>query len=121
MFGYALKNSMMTVTRNLSLSTSRFGGTLVIAEHNGGKLSPSVLNTISAASQLKTDSITCLLTGQSCGGAASELAKVSGVSKVLVAEADVLKGSLPGILYFSQRFIFIYLFEQIQLFYRACH
>jgi electron transfer flavoprotein alpha subunit len=59
---------------------------LVIAEHDNVSLKPSTLNTIAAAAKIGGD-IHVLIAGSHCSAAAAEAAKVSGVSKVLVADA----------------------------------
>jgi len=82
---------------NLRLLTGlahRFQSTLVVAEHNNDKLTPITLNAITAASKLGGD-ISCLVAGTDCAKVAEELSKVQGVNKVLVAQNDCYKGSLP--------------------------
>ena len=58
---------------------------LVIAEHNNESLNAATLNVITAAQAIGGD-IDVLVAGSNCGGAASEAAQVSGVSKVLSAD-----------------------------------
>ena len=53
------------------------------------------MNTISAASQLGGD-VTVLLAGGDVASAATEVAAVKGVSKVLTAQKDIYVGLLPG-------------------------
>lgn len=60
---------------------------LVIAEHENGSLKAATLNTVTAAQQLGGD-IDLLVAGSDCGAAAEQAAKVSGVSKVLLADAE---------------------------------
>ena len=60
-------------------------GILVIAEHDNASLKGATLNTVAAAQQIGGD-IDLLVAGENCGAAAEEAAKVSGVSKVLVAD-----------------------------------
>jgi electron transfer flavoprotein alpha subunit len=60
---------------------------LVIAEHENGALKGATLNTVTAAQQLGGD-IDLLVAGTGCAGAAEEAAKVAGVNKVLLADAD---------------------------------
>ncbi len=55
---------------------------LVIAQHNNQTVNDSVLNTVSAASQL-SDSIDIIVMGSQCDAAASDAASISGVSKVI--------------------------------------
>ncbi|KAJ1347363.1 hypothetical protein KIN20_002399 [Parelaphostrongylus tenuis] len=74
--------------------TSRFGSTLVIAEHDDADLVPITFNAITAAGKLGDD-ITVLVTGANASKVAEKVAKVSGVKKVLVAQDDKLKNNLP--------------------------
>ena len=60
---------------------------LVIAEHDNNGIKPAVLNTVTAAKALGDD-IHVLVAGQQCSGAADAAAKMAGVTKVLVADAD---------------------------------
>ncbi|XP_023789443.1 electron transfer flavoprotein subunit alpha, mitochondrial [Cyanistes caeruleus] len=71
----------------------RSQSTLVVAEHNNESLTPITLNTITAAKRLGGE-VSCLVAGTSCDKVASELSKVQGVAKVLVAQHDVYKGFL---------------------------
>ncbi len=59
---------------------------LVIAEHDNGAIKPAVLNTVTAAKALGED-IHVLVAGHQCSGAGEAAAKVSGVTKALVADA----------------------------------
>lgn len=59
---------------------------LVIAEHDNASLKGSTLNTVAAAAQCGTD-IHVLVAGHDCAAAAAAAAKITGVSKVLVADA----------------------------------
>ncbi|XP_064168535.1 electron transfer flavoprotein subunit alpha, mitochondrial [Anguilla rostrata] len=83
-----------TNLRQLSSLLHRFQSTLVVAEHNNDKLSPITLNAITAASRVGGE-VSCLVAGTSCAKVAEELSKVKGVQKVLLAEHDAYKGSLP--------------------------
>lgn len=58
---------------------------LVIAEHDNAQLKASTLNTVTAASQLGDD-IQVLVAGSGCGAVAEAAAKITDVSKVLVAD-----------------------------------
>ena len=58
---------------------------LVIAEHNNNELNPSTLNTVTAGSQL--GEVDILIAGENSSAVASAAAQVSGVKKVLHAEA----------------------------------
>jgi electron transfer flavoprotein alpha subunit len=62
---------------------------LVIAEHDNATLKPSTLNTVTAATKLSGE-ITVLVAGHDCAGAAQAAARVAGVNKVLVADAEAL-------------------------------
>ncbi|KJH51802.1 electron transfer flavoprotein FAD-binding domain protein [Dictyocaulus viviparus] len=72
----------------------RFGSTLVISEHDDQNLAPVTLNTITAAKKLGDD-VYVLVTGAHASKLAEQVAKVSGVKKVLVAQSEQLKNNLP--------------------------
>lgn len=76
---------------NISL---RLKSTLVIAEHNNGKLNPITLNTITAAKKISGDGVSVLVAGTNCGSISNALSKVPGVSKILVSENEAFKGFL---------------------------
>jgi len=59
---------------------------LVIAEHDNQTLKAATLNTVAAAAKLGTE-VHVLVAGANCAAAASEAAKVAGVTKVRVADA----------------------------------
>ena len=59
---------------------------LVIAEHDNATLKAATLNTVTAAAQLGED-IAILVAGHNCGAVAQAAAQVTGVKKVLVADA----------------------------------
>ena len=59
---------------------------LIIAEHDGGAIKPSTLNTVAAAAKIGGD-IHVLVAGSGCAGAAKAAAGAAGVAKVLVADA----------------------------------
>lgn len=86
-----------TCTKGISRSfqitafVQRFQSTLVIAEHNNEKLLPITQNTISAAKKLGGE-ISVLVAGTKCGSVAEEVAKASGLGKVLIAENEAFKG-----------------------------
>lgn len=67
--------------------------TLVIAEHDNANLHASTLNTISAASQIGGD-VHVLVAGSGAGDVAAQAASVSGVAKVLHADADHYKDAV---------------------------
>jgi len=72
----------------------RFQSTLVVVEHNNEKLTPITLNAITAAAQMGGE-VACLVAGTQCAKVAEEVSKVSGVSKVLLADSEAFKGFLP--------------------------
>jgi len=57
---------------------------LVYAEHDNKALKPATLSTVAAAKQL--GDVTLLVAGSGCAAVADAAAKVSGVSKVLLAD-----------------------------------
>jgi electron transfer flavoprotein alpha subunit len=59
---------------------------LVIAEHDAAGLKPATLNAVSAAAKLGGD-VALLVAGQNCRAAAEAAANVTGVAKVLLADA----------------------------------
>uniref|UniRef100_A0A7N6C5S0 Electron transfer flavoprotein subunit alpha n=1 Tax=Anabas testudineus TaxID=64144 RepID=A0A7N6C5S0_ANATE len=65
-----------------------------VAEHNNDKLTPITLNAITAASKLGGE-VSCLVAGTDCAKVVEQISKVQGVKKVLVAQHDSYKGSLP--------------------------
>jgi electron transfer flavoprotein alpha subunit len=67
---------------------------LVIAEHDNSSLKPATKVAISAASAIGGD-ITVIVAGVGCDGAATEAASVSGVSKVIKADAACYEHQLP--------------------------
>lgn len=66
---------------------------LIIAEHNNEMLSPVTYHAVTAASELGTVSI--LVAGLNCQSVANEAALISGVDKVLVADAPHYENRLP--------------------------
>ena len=67
--------------------------TLVIAQHDNAELHASTLNTITAATQIGGD-IHVLVAGSGAGAVAQEVANVTGVAKVLHADADHYKDNV---------------------------
>jgi electron transfer flavoprotein alpha subunit len=59
---------------------------LVIAEHDNAVLKAATLNTVTAATQLGSD-VTVMVAGHGCGAVAEAAAQVTGVTKVLIADA----------------------------------
>jgi len=72
---------------------SRLQSTLVIAEHDNNSLKGVTLNAITAASKLGGD-VSCLVAGSGCSKAAEQVAKISGVKKVLLADNKAFAGFL---------------------------
>ena len=62
----------------------------MVAEHKNGKLSPSTLNTISAASALGTGDLSLLVAGAATESATQEAQNVTGVHKILTAQHEAL-------------------------------
>jgi len=60
---------------------------LVIAEHDHRAVKPATLNTVTAAREL-AESVTVLVAGDQCRAAAESAARVQGVAKVLLCEAE---------------------------------
>lgn len=66
---------------------------LVIAEHDNTELKGATLNTVAAATQLDSD-IHVLVAGEDVSAVAEAAAKITGVTKVLVADGAVLAHGL---------------------------
>jgi electron transfer flavoprotein alpha subunit len=66
---------------------------LVVAEHTGEAIAPASLSTVTAATELSGD-VTVLIAGKDCGAAAQAAAKVAGVARVLVTDADLYAHAL---------------------------
>jgi electron transfer flavoprotein alpha subunit len=67
--------------------------TLVLAEHDNKSLNEATAKTLAATSKLGGD-VHVLVAGKGASGVADEAAKLSGVSKVLLAESDALEHGL---------------------------
>lgn len=59
---------------------------LVIAEHNGAALNPSVAKCVSCATQIDGADVDIAVLGASTAGVAAEAAQISGVSRVVTVE-----------------------------------
>ncbi len=66
---------------------------LVIAEHEGGALKTSTLNTITAAKAIGDD-VHILVAGKDCQSVVDEAAKIDGIAKVLKADDDAYEHQL---------------------------
>ncbi|MEM9277335.1 MAG: electron transfer flavoprotein subunit alpha/FixB family protein [Pseudomonadota bacterium] len=67
--------------------------TLLIADHDNASLSDQTAKALTAATEIGGD-IHVLVAGKGCDAAAQEAAKLSGVAKVLVADADIYEYQL---------------------------
>ncbi|KAG0364404.1 electron-transfer-flavoprotein, alpha polypeptide [Gamsiella multidivaricata] len=75
-------------------ATSGNVSALLFVEHKDNKVAASTLNALTAASKLG-GSITALVAGNAPDAVVSEVAKLSGVSKVLVAKDAAFEHTLP--------------------------
>jgi len=66
---------------------------LVIAEHDNASLKGSTLNTVTAAAQCGGE-VHVLIAGHNCAAAAEAASKISGVTKVLIADAPQFSDGL---------------------------
>ncbi|KAI1319271.1 hypothetical protein EDD11_004408 [Mortierella claussenii] len=87
-----------TALPSLSLArayaTSGNVSTLLLVEHKDNKVAASTLNALTAASKLG-GSVTALVASNAPDAVVGEVAKLSGVSKVLVAKNDAFTHALP--------------------------
>ena len=60
---------------------------LLVADHDNSSLSDQTAKSLTAAAEIGTN-INILVAGKGCGDVAAEAARLSGVGKVLVADAD---------------------------------
>jgi len=67
---------------------------LVIAEHDNESIKAATLNTVTAAQAIGAD-VHVLVAGAGCQGAANSAAEISGVSKVICADAEAYAHQLP--------------------------
>lgn len=74
--------------------SARFESTIIVGEHNDGKLSASTLSAITAAKKIGGD-VSVLVAGTKVAEVAQQVSKISGVTKVLTVESESLKGLLP--------------------------
>ncbi|MEK9677349.1 MAG: FAD-binding protein [Rhodospirillaceae bacterium] len=65
---------------------------LVIADHDNNALKGAVMNTVTAAAAL--GDVHVLVAGKDCSAAANQAAALTGVAKVLVADADIYTNAL---------------------------
>ncbi|TPW31067.1 electron transfer flavoprotein subunit alpha/FixB family protein [Martelella alba] len=62
---------------------------LLLAEHDGNKISDQTAKAVTAAAEIGGD-IHVLVTGKDCAAAGADAAKLDGIAKVLVADAEAL-------------------------------
>jgi electron transfer flavoprotein alpha subunit len=67
--------------------------TLVLAEHDNTALKASTLNTVAAAAELGDD-VHVLVAGADCAAVAEEASKLAGITKVLLADAEIYRYDL---------------------------
>ena len=70
---------------------------LVVAEHSAGSLVSAVFNTVTAAAQIGSHgggNVDVLVAGKDCGAVAAQAAKITGVSKVLLADSACYEHAL---------------------------
>lgn len=79
--------------RALSACQSRSAGTLVIAEHKEGAVSPATFNAVTAATQLGKE-VTCIVAGKDAKTLGDALAQIAGVTSVLVGNDGKYDGQL---------------------------
>merc|ERR1712012_752120 len=91
MFGLTSKAKLVSVPLSQWV---RNQSTLIVAEHNGEKLLQNTRHAVTAAKKLGGD-ISCIVAGPKCAGPAAEVAKIEGISKVIVAENAAYEGFLP--------------------------
>ena len=60
---------------------------LLFAEHDNAELKPATLNVVTAATTL--GEVTILVAGSGCSAVAEAAAKITGITKVLIADAEV--------------------------------
>ncbi|KAF9996757.1 hypothetical protein BGZ79_009527 [Entomortierella chlamydospora] len=92
---FALRRTALpTLSLARGYATSGNVSTLLLVEHKDNKVAASTLNTLTAATKLG-GSVTALVAGDAPDSVASEVAKLSGVSKVLVAKDAAFAHVLP--------------------------
>ena len=90
-----LRKCVSPIRRNLSgfnttNTFNRYASTLIVGEHSNGVLSDTTKSCITAASQVpNNESINILLSGSDCQNAASDAAKLQGVTKVIYCSDDL--------------------------------
>lgn len=93
-----LKNGLNSVTlchrRKTFWLRIRNQSTLVIAEHDNGKLAAVTGSAVTAASKIGGE-ISILVAGTEVKAVAEQASKLKGVGKVFTAQSDSLKGFLP--------------------------
>ncbi|RIA91775.1 electron transfer flavo protein-like protein subunit alpha [Glomus cerebriforme] len=93
------KGTLLAVRPNLVLrgyATAQDVSTLLLVEHKDKAISSSTLNALTAASKL-SDNVTALVAGEDPEHVASEVSKIKGVSKVLIAKDKVYEHGLAEV------------------------
>ncbi|KAF9351281.1 hypothetical protein BGX26_010671 [Mortierella sp. AD094] len=92
---FALRRTALpTLSLARGYASSGNVSTLLLVEHKDNKVAASTLNTLTAATKLG-GSVTALVAGNAPDSVVSEVAKLSGVSKVLVAKDAAFTHALP--------------------------
>ncbi|KAG0340663.1 hypothetical protein BG004_006328 [Podila humilis] len=92
---FALRRSALpTLSLARGYATSGNVSTLLLVEHKDNKIAASTLNALTAASTLG-GSVTALVAGNTPETIVGEVAKLAGVSKVLVAKDAAFANALP--------------------------
>lgn len=89
---------MLRFSRTISgrANWARLASTLAYVEHAGGQATPGSLSAINAARQIQgSDEVTALVAGSNASEVANAIKKVSGLSKVLVAESGSYDHHMP--------------------------
>ncbi|KAF9414184.1 hypothetical protein BGZ94_000494 [Podila epigama] len=91
---FALRRTIPTIALARGYATSGNVSTLLLVEHKDNKVAASTLNALTAASALG-GSVTALVAGNAPETVVGEVAKLAGVSKVLVAKDAAFTHALP--------------------------
>lgn len=84
MLHFTTRSLFSNSARMSSTVAARFASTLAIIEHSNGTILPSTFKTLTAAKQVGGD-LTALVVGSEASSIASQVSKIDGISKVLVA------------------------------------
>ncbi|CAG8525206.1 13757_t:CDS:2 [Cetraspora pellucida] len=95
----AFKNSLTTLRPGFFVrgyASAQDISTLLLVERNGNSIAPSTLNSLTAATKLGGE-VTALVAGEEPDNVASEISKVTGISKVLVAKHKLYEHGLAEV------------------------